>query len=109
MTFESPEYARIIIDVFAIIIFAIGIIFPIKNTIIPYWKKFGRPSTALFSRLLIRIFLLILVIFNLLFPLFRLAGSDHTVLRSASAPIYLIISLLYLHTYFNHPDKLNGL
>ena len=105
----SDEYFRIVVDLIAIVIFSIGVICPVKNTIIPYWKKFGRPSWAIFSRLFIRVFLVILIIYNLTFPVARLIGVDHTPLRDVSVVLYLVLSLLFLHSWFQHPDGISGL
>jgi len=105
----SDEYVRIVVDLVAIVIFSAGIIFPVKNTVIPYWKHYGRPSGAIFSRLFIRIFLLLLIIYNLTFPVARLMGIDHTPLRDVAAILYLILSLVFLHSWFQHPDGISGL
>ena len=108
---ETLDYVRIVVNIFAIVVFSVGIIFPVKNTIIPYWRQFGRPSAAIFSRLLIRIFLLVLAVYNLAFPLLRTIGhADDTLwVRSLAIPIYLALTLLYLHAWLMHPDKLNVL
>lgn len=108
---ETLDYLRIAVNIFAIIVFTVGIIFPIKNTIIPYWKQFGKPSAAIFSRLFIRIALLALVIYNITFPILRAAGhADDTLwFRSLALPIYFVLAILYLHMWWMHPDKLNGL
>ena len=110
----SLGHTRIAVNFIVAIIFLAGIIFPIKNTVIPYWKKFGRPSNALLSRLGIRIFLLILVLYNMAFPLWRHVAGAHdsfspAPLQVLAIPIYLGLGLLYLHSWFNHPDGLSGL
>ena len=103
------DYVRIVIDLIAIVIFSIGVYFPVKNTIIPYWKKFGPPSTALFSRLAIRISLLVLVIYNLFFPVLRLFDYQTRWLGRLSVPIFGILALMYLYSWWKHPNKLDGL
>jgi hypothetical protein len=107
----SIDVLRIIVDVFAIIVFTLGFGCPLIYTFIPYWKQNGIPSWVMISRLLVRFFLILLAVYNLLFPVIRLISPDwdRDPLRSLSIPLYIILTLLFLHMWWRHPDGIKGL
>lgn len=108
---EYLDYLRLIVVAIAAIVFLISTWVPFWGTFIPYWKQFGKPSEAMIFRLLVRFFLFLLALYNLTFPAVRVIGINLNLeaFRTLAIPIYLVLLLLVIHGWFNHPDRIKGL
>jgi hypothetical protein len=105
------DHLKLTVSIIAAVIFFIAFIAPFINKIIPYWRNTGKPSEIMLNRITIRFFLFILALHEAVFPLNRLLGYPvpPAVLIAVVIPVLLILSLLFVFSWRNHPEGVNGL
>lgn len=105
------DLGKVISAVIAASVLLLSFFAPLFGTYIPYWRRFGRPSLSMTTRLALRLFLASIICYDALFPLNRLLelGLNGPELIVISIPLYVFFPLLMILTWYSHPDGIRGL
>ena len=111
MTIESIDFIKFVTALAAALVFLVAFLAPVRWTIYPYWKEYGRPSGIMLGRVGIRLLLFLLAVNEAIFPLNRLLGLSLSpaLIVADIVPLLAILSILFIYSWIKHPQGISGL